>query len=182
MDNGASPSGDRAFVPTASSPQAVSPVPVPSAVADIAAERLRQIEVEGWSLDHDDQHNDGSLALAAALYAAPIPLFRIEVEQPDKDEMYGVACPGRVSWVDPWPWKRRQHVRHDLDVMVNDGDNRGESPRRRDLVKAAALLVAEIERLDRAASAIEARSGETGTGSTEGESAVPKAGAQGPVA
>lgn len=32
-DNGASPSGDRAFVPTASSPQAVSPVPasIPSA-------------------------------------------------------------------------------------------------------------------------------------------------------
>jgi hypothetical protein len=31
----------------------------------IAAERRRQIEAEGWTPEHDDQHSDGVLALAA---------------------------------------------------------------------------------------------------------------------
>ena len=32
------------------------------------AERFRQIDAEGWSFDHDDQHSDGELAQAAACY------------------------------------------------------------------------------------------------------------------
>ena len=32
------------------------------------AERFRQIEGEGWSLDHDDKHNPGELAQAGACY------------------------------------------------------------------------------------------------------------------
>ena len=35
----------------------------------IAEERERQKEVEGWTPEHDDEHTDGSLALAAACYA-----------------------------------------------------------------------------------------------------------------
>ena len=31
----------------------------------IAAERTRQIDVEGWMPDHDDQHSQGELARAA---------------------------------------------------------------------------------------------------------------------
>lgn len=40
-----------------------------SAIDDIAAERCRQTEVEGWTPDHDDQHVGGELARAAACYA-----------------------------------------------------------------------------------------------------------------
>lgn len=40
----------------------------------IAAERKRQIEKEGWTLQHDrDEHTGGELALAACCYAAPQP-------------------------------------------------------------------------------------------------------------
>lgn len=37
----------------------------------IAAERTRQVGVEGWSPEHDDEHGDGELAVAAACYAVP---------------------------------------------------------------------------------------------------------------
>lgn len=36
-----------------------------TALEDIAAERRRQIEVEGWAPEHDDLHRDGVLARAA---------------------------------------------------------------------------------------------------------------------
>jgi len=36
----------------------------------IYAERERQINAEGWTFEHDDQHDDGELAMAAACYAA----------------------------------------------------------------------------------------------------------------
>jgi len=39
-----------------------------SGVELIADERKRQIEVEGWSLQHDLRHREGSLAAAAACY------------------------------------------------------------------------------------------------------------------
>lgn len=122
-----------------------------AAIRDIAAERARQIEDEGWTPEHDDHHAEGKLALAGALYASPIPLFRVDVSHPFAEVAgYEVSEPGILQWSDPWPFKVRRHVRHDLDVMVNDGDKRGEGDRRRNLVKAGALIVAEIERLDRA--------------------------------
>jgi hypothetical protein len=39
------------------------------ALADIAAERVRQIEKEGWTLEHDDGYVEGEMAQAAACYA-----------------------------------------------------------------------------------------------------------------
>ncbi len=89
------------------------------AIEDIAAERRRQIEAEGWTPDHDDKHIAGEIAAAAACYAAPfIPL---------KDRLSNVpkAWPWHRSW-----WKPKN--------------------RRSDLIRAGALIVAEIERLDRA--------------------------------
>lgn len=44
-------------------------MPVGDGVAAIAAERRRQIEVEGWTPEHDGQHKRGELARAAACYA-----------------------------------------------------------------------------------------------------------------
>lgn len=88
-------------------------------IDEIAAERRRQVEVEGWTAEHDDQHIEGQLAGAAACY-----------------------CLGSVShWAGSmaikslWPWSPAWWKPKD---------------RRRDLVRAAALLIAEIERLDRA--------------------------------
>lgn len=43
--------------------------PMKSGVDLIAAERQRQISVEGWSAEHDDTHRDGELAIEAALWA-----------------------------------------------------------------------------------------------------------------
>ena len=39
------------------------------ALADIAEERLRQVESEGWTLAHDDAHRSGEMSAAAAAYA-----------------------------------------------------------------------------------------------------------------
>lgn len=39
------------------------------ALMDIGAERARQIASEGWTAEHDDKHEHGELALAAAAYA-----------------------------------------------------------------------------------------------------------------
>jgi hypothetical protein len=40
------------------------------AALDVMAERQRQITAEGWTPDHDDEHTDGEMAMAAACYAA----------------------------------------------------------------------------------------------------------------
>ena len=40
-----------------------------SGIEFIAAERQRQIDVEGWSAEHDDTHREGELAIEAALWA-----------------------------------------------------------------------------------------------------------------
>lgn len=82
----------------------------------IKAERIRQISKEGWLPQHDAQrHADGSLALAAACYAAP--------------------CPIQIRGLDAWP-------------LAKAWDKRGQHDRKRQLVIAAALIVAELERLE----------------------------------
>ena len=79
------------------------------AILDVAAERQRQIHVEGWSAEHDDKHTRGELVGAAICYARG-----------------WIAA--EWSWSLAW-WKPKN--------------------RRYDLVRAAALLIAEIDRLDR---------------------------------
>jgi hypothetical protein len=99
------------------------------AVADIVAERRRQVDQEGWTLGHDDSHSNGELADAAACYAASERLYaadKIDEGQPDSMLVYRDLWP----WSEGW-WKPRN--------------------RRRDLIRAAALIIAEIERIDRAA-------------------------------
>lgn len=100
------------------------------AIDDIAAERKRQVDKEGWTAEHDDEHTDGSLADAAACYAATTRAFKAE-------EFAGVGYKPYTAYSDLWPkswadcwFKPKKH-------------------RRRRLVIAAALIVAEIERLDR---------------------------------
>lgn len=84
----------------------------------ITAERDRQINVEGWTADHDSQHTKGELAFAAIAY--------IEADETDSlGNLYTAA----YSF---WPWSRNWWKPKD---------------RIRNLVKAGALIAAEIDRL-----------------------------------
>jgi hypothetical protein len=98
-------------------------------VSEIAAERRRQVEVEGWTAEHDDEHGSGEMARAAAAYADHSSRFRDATELGSE---YRIKAPSPL-----WPWSREWWKPKD---------------RRRDLIRAAALIVAEIERLDRSPS------------------------------
>lgn len=87
------------------------------AARDVLAERRRQIEAEGWTSEHDDEHADRQIANAAACYA-----------------LAAGDCKDQVAR--NWPWDRSWW--------------KPTTPRR-DLVKAGALILAEVERIDRAA-------------------------------
>ena len=108
----------------------------------IAEERQRQIEQEGWSAEHDEQHLEGQLALVASLYATPIPLFaRVEKED------------GGVEIYDPWPWwdeiEQTRYSSSTYFYKVKAGDKRKKHSNLRKLVIAGALIAAEIDRLQR---------------------------------
>lgn len=96
-----------------------------NAARDVLDERARQISAEGRTPDHDDAHRGGSLAAAAACYAVwdAIP-----------DTFYDLHKSARASVTWLWPWGRNWFK---------------PSGHRRNLVKAGALIIAEIERLDR---------------------------------
>ena len=99
-----------------------------SAIDDIVAERKRQIENEGCTPQHDDNHFRGELALAASCYA-----YAGSVET-GREAVLGQPHSGTDFIIRLWPWSWEWWKPTD---------------RRRDLVKAGALIVAEIERLDR---------------------------------
>lgn len=110
------------------------------AARDVLAERQRQKSQEGWTPEHDDEHANGSMALAAACYAmfASVSDSQRQVtDLPAELAKDGNAVPGWMAWLEIWPWDRKWW--------------KPKNPRR-DLVRAGALILAEIERLDRAAS------------------------------
>lgn len=94
-------------------------------LAEIGEERLRQIRAEGWTLEHDDTHRRGQMARAAAVYAL--------VGSSDGRIPGDADTPSITERLWPWEWSWFKP-----------------KARRRNLIRAAALLVAEIERLDRA--------------------------------
>ncbi|EOA4330897.1 hypothetical protein ACH2GM_003135 [Pseudomonas aeruginosa] len=96
---------------------------VPQAWLDVQAERRRQVEAEGWTPEHDDGHSHGQMARAAACYA-------LAGSSAPNDGTAALLVSLAWPWDEQW-WKP--------------------STARRDLVKACALALAEIERLDRAA-------------------------------
>lgn len=98
-----------------------------AALTDIVKERIRQIDVESWDPAHDDTHDDGSLARAAGCYAlANMPIAIVK-------EAFPYRFPGQPK---AWPWHPDWW--------------KPKSPRE-NLVRAGALIIAEIERLDRQA-------------------------------
>jgi len=98
----------------------------------ILQERNRQIEEEGWTPEHDDEHTGGELPLVAALFASPVELFRPK-NLPNREE---------IVYRDPWPktWARRWDKRSTVVDIPS---------RIKLLVKAGALIAAEIDRLQR---------------------------------
>lgn len=92
----------------------------------IAAERLRQVEGENWSPEHDDEHTDDELSYAATAYLWVSRLCQMTTK------------PERLRLLRPetWPWDYASFKPSD-DPVVN-------------LTKAGALIAAEIDRLLRA--------------------------------
>lgn len=90
------------------------------AATDVLTERRRQIDGEGWTSAHDDEY---LLPGSLAEAAACYAISSVSVAERKK------AAPHGWPWAIKW-WKP--------------------TTPRRDLVKAGALILAEIERLDRA--------------------------------
>ena len=103
-----------------------------NAIELIADERIRQIEEEGFTFEHDDQHGDDQLALAAACYAIPCGQYRVASSASSMIDRYEVCI--ERHWM--WPCDKKWWKPSPDDRI-------------RELVKAGALIVAEIERLQR---------------------------------
>ncbi len=121
-ERGADDAVEAAFAALSQPAPAPQPaVQMPRAWLDVMGERTRQMAVEGFTPEHDDVHVDGEIAEAAICYT---------MTGMGKD--HASVCGG--WWPDEWStrwWKPTDP--------------------RSDLVKAGALILAEIERLDRAA-------------------------------
>lgn len=96
-----------------------------NAELDVITERRRCSDVEGWTPDGDDLYVDGELVAAAACYALH-----------GSGWLTKWIASTEVMW--PWAWSWWKPT-----------------DQRRNLVKAANLLIAEIERLDRRAARVE---------------------------
>lgn len=100
-----------------------APDAISAALRDVIEERQRQVAEEGWTTKHDDAHDKGQLSDAACCYLLhanrPTGLARDTI---------------KLVFTSLWPWRSEWWK---------------PTTRRRDLVKAAALTLAEIERLDR---------------------------------
>ena len=94
----------------------------------IAAERQRQIDVEGWSSEHDDEHDQGEMIDAGICYAGMAACLV-------SDNYSDVEA--REILLETWPW--------DMEWWKPSDDTI------RNLVKSAALLASEIDRLQRKA-------------------------------
>lgn len=101
-----------------------------SGVELIAEERKRQIEEEGYNLAYDKKHGNGEMGMAAAAYAVPnsVLINPTVAEDDSTDIVYG------SRFTSLWPWEAR-----DWKPTPKD--------RIKELVKAGALIAAEIDRL-----------------------------------
>jgi len=94
----------------------------------IAAERKRQIEIEGWDQKHDAEHTGGELADAAACYAdaAASQARGAGIQEIE-------CCYVGIDASPVWPWDEKWFKLADDPV--------------RNLEKAGALIAAEIDRI-----------------------------------
>lgn len=103
----------------------LQPIPLPTVLDEIAAERRRQVEEERCTPEQDDRYGNGELATVAGYYA-------LASGWPHQRDIGRGHLPQYwpASWCQTW-WKPTNA--------------------RRNLVKSAALAVAAIESLDRQA-------------------------------
>ncbi|OBX35629.1 hypothetical protein A8U91_04703 [Halomonas elongata] len=99
--------------------------PYGGSYVDVYHERMRQLSTEGFSRERDDGYTNAELAAAAECYAYGSRLQQLE------------PASGLPRMRIDWPW--------------SDHWWKPSPDPRRNLVKAGALILAEIERLDRAA-------------------------------
>jgi hypothetical protein len=99
--------------------------PLSGFVQAVIAECYRQRDVEGWTVEHDDAHDVGDLALAGAAYAKQAYIHLDGI---------GFGNNPRMLLPNFWPWS------HDWWKPTGF---------RRDLVKACALIIAEGDKFDR---------------------------------
>lgn len=106
--------------------------PTLRALLRVLHERERQVVVEGFNTDHDDQYHDGkTLSYAAASYLGPVWTYSAKMAP------HGAALTTMAEPVDPteppvqWPWDRKWWKPKTLE---------------RDLERGAALAVAALER------------------------------------
>jgi hypothetical protein len=92
----------------------------------IGMERDRQLQDLGYDEDHDDNHTRAQLAMAAATYAMP-----------EEERIWIGRLEAPVTWPMGWEFQPAP-----MPPSTED--------RIRELVKAGALIVAEIDRLRRA--------------------------------
>ena len=107
-----------------------------SAISLIAAERARQVEVEGWDAEHDEGNDDNQLATAAGFYALT-PWMRVEMQTGEDTPYFS-----HVRW--PWDGKWWKPV-----CEHEEGSVGAVKDRVREITKAGALIAAEISRLQR---------------------------------
>lgn len=105
---------------------------ITGALADVVAERQRQVHTKGYATTHDDLHTHGELARAATCYAYAGSLSDILRPNLRVETYQGSPTLTRSLWPPNWGWNWFKP-----------------KSRRADLVRAAALLLAEIERMDR---------------------------------
>lgn len=95
----------------------------------IAEKRQRQIEVHGWSPEHDAEHTQGELSKAALNYVVLVT----QVLDGHPDPTINLPGPGDAGMYQ-WPW--------DVAHWTGDPEDPIEA-----LANAGALIAAEIDRL-----------------------------------
>jgi len=95
------------------------------AARDVLAERKRQKTKRGYSDNHDDLHVNDEIAALACFYAMP-------------------------TGVRDWPASETGYAPTFGEAILPDGWHANPGDRRSELLKAGALILAEIERFDRA--------------------------------
>lgn len=100
---------------------------------ELIAEERKRHEKIGWTTEHDDEHSAGALAVAGASYALDVA-SRLAVAN------------GSEYWAD-------EYATHSQSIWPFDAEWFKPTPKDdiRELVKAGALIAAEIDRIQRQA-------------------------------
>lgn len=115
----------RAITESRTSPTSTA---IPTGVELIKKERERQIVHEGWTPEHDDNHRSGELNDAAIGYAQAAAYQA-------RGESHAMISSAQKAGMIRWPWE--------------DSWWKPSEDQIRNLVKAGALIAAEIDRIQR---------------------------------